>query len=249
MKNLTTASIFIASILLTACASQGGWTPTVDAYNDPNAYRINQDMADCKQLASKASAVVEADDAKAAKVASDNRYQLVRSVDADPNNANNAFNILGQKIASGVKKIEAASDGIDAIENESFLDDPLKKIVDTLFILPGLERQKSMATERTEGALKESQALSLTVQQGLQTYAAIGGTATETAIGAGTGALVGAAGGALLGAIAGSPGTGAALGATVGGLGGGAYRGVGAEDKYKSSYNNCMSGRGHKVIR
>ncbi len=131
MKNLTTASIFIASILLTACASQGGWTPTVDAYNDPNAYRINQDMADCKQLASKAS----------------------------------------------------------------------------------------------------------------------GGTATETAIGAGTGALVGAAGGALLGAIAGSPGTGAALGATVGGLGGGAYKGVGAEDKYKSSYNNCMSGRGHKVIR
>ena len=131
MKKLTTVGALISSILLTACASQGGWTPTIDAYNDPNAYRINQDMAECKQLASKAS----------------------------------------------------------------------------------------------------------------------GGTASETAIGAGTGALVGAAGGALLGAIAGSPGTGAALGATVGGLGGGAYRGVGAEDKYKSSYNNCMSGRGHKVIR
>ena len=131
MKKLTTVCALISSILLTACASQGGWTPTIDAYNDPNAYRINQDMAECKQLASKAS----------------------------------------------------------------------------------------------------------------------GGTASETAIGAGTGALVGAAGGALLGAIAGSPGTGAALGATVGGLGGGAYKGVGAEDKYKSSYNNCMSGRGHKVIR
>jgi hypothetical protein len=55
MKKLTTSGIFIGSILLTACASQGGWTPTVDSYNDPNAYRINQDMAECKQLASQAS--------------------------------------------------------------------------------------------------------------------------------------------------------------------------------------------------
>ena len=131
MNKLTTSSVLIGSILLTACASQGGWVPTVDAYNDPNAFRINQDMAECKQLASQAS----------------------------------------------------------------------------------------------------------------------GGTATETAIGAGTGALAGAAGGALLGAITGSAGTGAALGAAVGGLGGGAYTGMGAEAKYKSAYNNCMSGRGHKVIR
>ena len=131
MNKLTTSSVLIGSILLTACASQGGWTPTVDAYNDPNAFRINQDMAECKQLASQAS----------------------------------------------------------------------------------------------------------------------GGTAAETAIGAGTGALAGAAGGALLGAITGSAGTGAALGAAVGGLGGGAYTGMGAEGKYKSAYNNCMSGRGHKVIR
>ncbi|MEY3880657.1 MAG: hypothetical protein RIQ94_1453 [Pseudomonadota bacterium] len=138
MKKLTTSGIFIAtsgifigSILLTACASQGGWTPTVDSYNDPNAYRINQDMAECKQLASQAS----------------------------------------------------------------------------------------------------------------------GGTATETAVGAGTGALLGAAGGAIIGAFAGSPGTGAAIGAAAGGFGGGAYKGVSAEDKYKSSFNNCMSGRGHKVVR
>ena len=87
-----------------------GWTPTVDTYNDPNAFRISKDMAECKQLASQAS----------------------------------------------------------------------------------------------------------------------GGTATETAIGAGTGALAGAAGG---------------------GLGGGAYKGLSAEDKYKSAYNNCMAGRRHKVIR
>ena len=131
MKKLASSSVFIGSILLSACASQGGWAPTVDSYNDPNAYRINQDMAECKQLAGQAS----------------------------------------------------------------------------------------------------------------------GGTATETAVGAGTGALLGAAGGAIIGAFAGSPGTGAAIGAAAGGFGGGTYKGMGAEDKYKSSYNNCMSGRGHKVLR
>ena len=131
MKKLTTTSIFIGSMLLTACASEGGWTPTVDAYNDPNAGRINQDMAECKQLASQAS----------------------------------------------------------------------------------------------------------------------GGTTKETAVGAGTGALLGAAGGAVIGAFTGSPGMGAAIGASTGALGGGAYKGLSAEDKYKSSYNNCMSGRGHKVVR
>ncbi len=55
MKKLTTSIVFIGSILVSACASQTGWTPTVDTYNDPNAYRINQDMAECKQLASQAS--------------------------------------------------------------------------------------------------------------------------------------------------------------------------------------------------
>ena len=55
MKKITVSSIFIGSVLLTACASQGGWEPTVDSYNDPNANRINQDMVECKQLASKAS--------------------------------------------------------------------------------------------------------------------------------------------------------------------------------------------------
>ena len=131
MKKLTTTSVFIGSMLLAACASQGGWTPTVDTYNDPNAGRINQDMAECKQLASQAS----------------------------------------------------------------------------------------------------------------------GGTTTETAVGAGTGALLGAAGGAVIGAFAGNPGMGAAIGASTGALGGGAYKGLSAEDKYKNAYNNCMSGRGHKVVR
>jgi outer membrane lipoprotein SlyB len=55
MKKLTVCVVFIGSALISGCYSQGGWTPTVDSYNDPNAYRINQDMAECKELASHAS--------------------------------------------------------------------------------------------------------------------------------------------------------------------------------------------------
>jgi len=131
MKKLTTSIVFIGGMLLSGCYSYGGWQPTVDTYNDPNAYRMNQDMAECKQLASQAS----------------------------------------------------------------------------------------------------------------------GGTAKETAIGAGTGALIGAAGGAIVGAFAGNPGMGAAIGAAGGGFGGGATMGFSSEQKFKSAYNNCMSGRGHRVLR
>jgi len=42
-------------IVLTACATAGNWQPTVDAYNDPNAFRINQDLFECRQLAMQAS--------------------------------------------------------------------------------------------------------------------------------------------------------------------------------------------------
>lgn len=55
MKKLTYCMIIISGLALSGCASQTGWTPTVDGANDPNAYRINQDMAECKQLASRAS--------------------------------------------------------------------------------------------------------------------------------------------------------------------------------------------------
>lgn len=130
MKKLSLTSAVIGSLLLTACASQTGWTPTVDTYNDRNAYRLNQDMAECQQLASQAS----------------------------------------------------------------------------------------------------------------------GGTAKETAIGAGVGGLVGAAGGAALGAIVGNPGTGAAIGAVAGGLGGATKQGLSAEDTYKNGYRSCMRQRGHNVI-
>lgn len=54
MKKLTTGIVIVGSILLTACASQTGWTPTVDQYNDRNAQRIPQDLAECKQLVSQA---------------------------------------------------------------------------------------------------------------------------------------------------------------------------------------------------
>lgn len=37
------------------CASYGTWQPTVDPYGDPNAHRIQQDLAECQQLAKQAS--------------------------------------------------------------------------------------------------------------------------------------------------------------------------------------------------
>ncbi len=55
MKKLTTSFVFAGGLLLSACASQTGWTPTVDTYNDRNAGRISQDMVECKDLASQAS--------------------------------------------------------------------------------------------------------------------------------------------------------------------------------------------------
>ena len=55
MKKLITSIVFITGALISGCYRYGGWQPTVDSYNDPNAYRINQDMAECKQLASQSS--------------------------------------------------------------------------------------------------------------------------------------------------------------------------------------------------
>jgi hypothetical protein len=130
MKKLNFTSAIALSLLLTGCASQTGWTPTVDPYNDRNANRINLDMQECEQLAAHAS----------------------------------------------------------------------------------------------------------------------GGTAKETAIGAGVGGLIGAAGGAALGAIVGNPGTGAAIGAAAGGIGGGASKGIGSDEQYKRAYSSCMRQRGHNVI-
>ncbi len=133
MKNRKYRILVIAissAVLLPSCAQMTSYQPTVDAYGDPNAYRLNQDMQECQQLASHAS----------------------------------------------------------------------------------------------------------------------GGTAKETAIGAGVGGLIGAGGGAALGAILGNPGTGAAIGAAVGGLGGATKQGLQSDDRYKYAYNSCLRQRGHRVI-
>ncbi|QPK62768.1 hypothetical protein IVG45_18330 [Methylomonas sp. LL1] len=59
MKRLNLATLMSAGLLMTGCAATTGWTPTVDTYNDPNAYRLNQDMRDCEQLASQAASSVK----------------------------------------------------------------------------------------------------------------------------------------------------------------------------------------------
>lgn len=55
MKKSSRAIILVGGLLLSACASQTGWTPTVDTYDSPNAYRLNQDLYECEQLARQAS--------------------------------------------------------------------------------------------------------------------------------------------------------------------------------------------------
>lgn len=55
MNKITLISTISVSLLLAACAAQTGWTPQVDTYNDRNAYRINQDMSECAQLAEQSS--------------------------------------------------------------------------------------------------------------------------------------------------------------------------------------------------
>ncbi|MFU8787477.1 MAG: hypothetical protein ACNA7G_00525 [Methylobacter sp.] len=55
MKKLTTCFIVTGGLLLSACATQTGWTPTVDTYNNPNAYRLSQDMAECRELSIQAA--------------------------------------------------------------------------------------------------------------------------------------------------------------------------------------------------
>ncbi len=67
MKKSHITTLISASLLLSACASHTSWTPTVDPYNDPNAYRLNQDMAQCEQIASQSTSTLK-DTAKGAAV-------------------------------------------------------------------------------------------------------------------------------------------------------------------------------------
>jgi OmpA family protein len=68
MNSFVTYSFLSGVLLLGGCASQTGWTPTVDPYGDPNAYRLNQDMAECRQLASQASGGLATETAKGVAV-------------------------------------------------------------------------------------------------------------------------------------------------------------------------------------
>jgi len=44
-------AVLAAGALATGCVNQNAWTPTVDTYGDPNAWRLSQDEAQCRELA------------------------------------------------------------------------------------------------------------------------------------------------------------------------------------------------------
>ena len=45
----------MVALWISGCASYGGWEPTVDASRDMNRDTLARDLAECKELASKAS--------------------------------------------------------------------------------------------------------------------------------------------------------------------------------------------------
>jgi uncharacterized protein YcfJ len=55
MNKILKASLISSSLILSSCATQSSWAPTVDTYNNENAYRLEQDLEDCRQLADRAS--------------------------------------------------------------------------------------------------------------------------------------------------------------------------------------------------
>lgn len=67
LKRLT--PLFLTSFLiLSGCATQSGWTPTVDPYNDPNRANIERDQIECRQLALQASGSTVGETAKGAVI-------------------------------------------------------------------------------------------------------------------------------------------------------------------------------------
>ncbi|MCQ8104427.1 glycine zipper family protein [Methylomonas sp. SURF-2] len=59
MKTVNLLVSLIAGVSVAGCAATTGWRPTVDTYNDRNAYRLEQDMHECQQLASQAASSVK----------------------------------------------------------------------------------------------------------------------------------------------------------------------------------------------
>ena len=49
-KKLALATLII-SLVIAGCASQSGWRPTVDPYNDPHADMMEADFRECDSLA------------------------------------------------------------------------------------------------------------------------------------------------------------------------------------------------------
>ncbi|MBS1213025.1 MAG: uncharacterized protein H6R26_1642 [Proteobacteria bacterium] len=54
-KALVVSGIVITAVFANGCATYGGYQPVVDTYNDPNAYRLQQDQEECKMLAREAA--------------------------------------------------------------------------------------------------------------------------------------------------------------------------------------------------
>lgn len=46
--------LVLVPVVLSGCATYTGWEPVVDTYDDPNAYRLQQDIAEFKMLAHQA---------------------------------------------------------------------------------------------------------------------------------------------------------------------------------------------------
>ncbi|NJD05910.1 MAG: hypothetical protein FIA97_05360 [Methylococcaceae bacterium] len=49
------ASVLAATVIVSGCATYGGYQPAVDTYNDPNAARLPQDRYECEMLAKQAA--------------------------------------------------------------------------------------------------------------------------------------------------------------------------------------------------
>lgn len=74
MNKLSGSLAVVLSLLLTACADSGGMqsfgapTAAVDPANDPNAYRLQQDQYECRQIAEQGSGGTLASGAKGAAI-------------------------------------------------------------------------------------------------------------------------------------------------------------------------------------
>lgn len=61
-------AVGMAALWLGGCASYGGWEPTVDPRADAGKETLNRDLAECKELASKASGGTATEAAKGTAV-------------------------------------------------------------------------------------------------------------------------------------------------------------------------------------